>query len=205
LELKEIKNIVFDLGGVIINIDPSRTVAAFSEITGKGLDEISERIKIFNLYYRYEVGELDDDGFRNLIRDFIGAPIEHKLIDTAWNALLLDIPVERIKIIRSLKEKYRLFLLSNTNSIHFKEVENILSSTTGDSFYNLFEKVYLSYEIGMCKPDKEIYQYVLKDTNLNPQETLFIDDNLKNVEAASELGIKTVHLEPPTTITDIFK
>ena len=205
MELKEIKNIVFDLGGVIINIDPAMTAAAFSEITGKSLDEINERIKIFNLYYRYEVGELDDEGFRTLIRDFIGAPIEDKSINKAWNALLLDIPVERIKIIKKLKGNYRLFLLSNTNSIHFKEVENILLATTGDSFYNLFEKVYLSYEMELCKPDKEIYQYVLRDMNLNPHETLFIDDNLKNVEAASELGIKTVHLEPPTTITDIFK
>jgi glucose-1-phosphatase len=204
LKLNKIKNIIFDLGGVIINIDLRKTVEAFSAITGKSFEEMEERIKTFNLYYKYEVGELNDASFRDLVREFTGAQIDDKVIDEAWNALLLDIPHERIRLIKNLQKKYRLFLLSNTNAIHFKEVENILKTATGDSFYHLFEKVYLSYELQLCKPDKEIYTYVLKDKGLLAEDTLFIDDNVENIEAASELGIKTVHLRSPFTIIDIL-
>jgi len=205
LEFKEIKNIIFDLGGVIINLDMDRTARAFAEFTGKSLKEVQDRIATLNIFYKYEVGELNDQEFRNLVREFIGSEITDQQIDQSWNALLLDIPKERIELIKNLGKQFRIFILSNTNLIHFVEVEKILEKHTGvSSLSAMFEKVYLSYEMGMCKPHPGIYQYVLKNADLKASETLFIDDNLNNIEGASQLGIKTIHLQPPTTILDIF-
>jgi glucose-1-phosphatase len=205
LDFRNYQNLIFDLGGVIINIEMSNTVLEFSRITGKSVEEISERIKALQIYYRYEVGELDDLSFRELIRGFIGSDVDDQTIDKAWNALLLDIPAERIQVLKKLKKSHKLFLLSNTNPIHFKEVENILRRTTGDSFYTLFDKLYLSYDIRLIKPEKEVYKYVLNDQNIKAADSVFIDDNLINVEAASDLGIKGVHLTAPTTIVELFK
>lgn len=200
-----LKNIIFDLGGVIINIDVIRTAQAFAKMTGKPLDEVQERIAALNIFYKYEVGELNDESFRELIRGFLEVEINDAEIDKAWNTLLLDIPKERIELLTQLKTKYRLFMLSNTNFIHYKEVENILQKNCGlSSFSEIFEKIYLSYEINYCKPDKQTYEYVLNDKKLLAEDTLFIDDNLSNIEAASLLGINTIHLQPPDTILDIF-
>jgi glucose-1-phosphatase len=205
LDLRNYKNIIFDLGGVIINIDMNNTALAFARLTGRSVEEMRERIQALKIYYRYEVGELDDLNFRELIREFLGSPVDDQSVDTAWNALLLDIPPERIDLLKRLKKSHRLFLLSNTNPIHFKEVESILRRTTGDSFYELFDQLYLSYDIKLIKPEKEVYQYLLEDQKIKAEESVFIDDNLINVVSASDLGIKGVHLTSPTTIVDLFR
>ena len=206
LKLSNIKNIIFDLGGVIIEIDPDRTTTAFSRIIGKPFDEIKARIEDLKLFYKYEVGELTDQEFRELVRQFVERSITDEEIDAAWNDLLLEIPFQRIDLLKDLQSSYRTFLLSNTNFIHYRQVERILSGIAPiHSFSNLFEKVYLSYELKLCKPDEKIYNFVLNDAGLKPEETLFIDDNFNNIQSASALGINTIHLQPPTTILDIFK
>jgi len=205
LETNKIKNIIFDLGGVIININLNKTTQAFADLTGRSFQEIQDGINRLKVYYKYEVGELNDTQFRNLIRECINTDLPDDKIDLAWNALLEDIPQERVRLIEKLRHKYRIFILSNTNHIHYQEVENILQRDAGvSSFSNIFEKVYLSWEMKLCKPFREIYEFVLKDAELSPSETLFIDDNLHNIEAASQLGIKGIHLQPPSTILDIF-
>ena len=128
------------------------------------------------------------------------------MIDVAWNSLLLDLPPERVELLKKLRENYRLFLLSNTSSIHITQVNKILEATTGiEKLDDLFEKVYYSYDMGLMKPDPAIYLQVLKEQGLEAEETLFLDDNADNIAAASKLGIDTIHVQKPVTILDYLK
>lgn len=128
-------------------------------------------------------------------------PDEH-IID-AWNTLLLDIPADRIELLQELNKNYRLFLLSNTSPIHIRKVNQILFETAGISDLNeLFEKVYYSYELGCMKPDAIIYEKVLEDASILPEESLFLDDNADNIAGALAAGINSIHVEHPLTIRD---
>lgn len=204
--MKSIKNIIFDLGAVIINIDVPLTFLKFAQISNKVPDEVRTIFQQNQLIERHEVGELTDEGFRNEIQKLLNIQATHSEIDAIWNALLLDIPKERIELIQQLAEKYNLYMLSNTNGIHFPIVENILLDATGiNTFEKLFKKVYLSHEIQLRKPHLPIYEHVLSTSNLAAHETLFIDDNFDNIQGASKLGIQTIHLQHPYTIVDSLK
>ncbi|MCK7558523.1 HAD-IA family hydrolase [Chitinophaga sedimenti] len=128
-----------------------------------------------------------------------------QLVD-AWNAMLLDFPVARLQLLQQLQNYYDTFLLSNTNAIHHTAFNARLMQTRGlpsvDMFFN---KAYYSHKIGLRKPEKEAYQLILDENRLDPAATLFIDDTLPNIVAAQELGIRTIHLQAPQTILDIFR
>ncbi|GAB2801318.1 HAD family phosphatase [Rhabdobacter roseus] len=202
-----IKNIIFDMGDVIINIDVPRTARAFAELSQQQEDELIELFQEKELFRQFETGHLDDAGFRSYVRELLRQ--EHwdeATIDKAWNALLLDLPPERVELIQRLGQSYRLFLLSNTSSIHVAEVNRILQQVAGvPSLTELFETVFLSYEMGLMKPDLAIYQRVLEQAGLVAEETLFLDDNLDNIRAAASLGIQTIHVQKPFTILDYLQ
>ncbi|MBC7921000.1 MAG: HAD family phosphatase [Ferruginibacter sp.] len=200
-----IKNLIFDLGAVLLNIDVPRTARALTELAGRDLTWVEGRIVEFGLFSRYETGQWTDAEFRDQVRTAMEAPVGDEPIDAAWNALLLDFPPERIELLRRLKPQYRTFMLSNTSAIHFRQVERILRRDTGyPTLHDLFEKVYLSFEMKKLKPSPAIYEQVLRESGLQPSETLFFDDNLANVNAAKQLGIQTVHIQETVTILDYF-
>ncbi|MBE9464687.1 HAD family hydrolase [Dyadobacter subterraneus] len=202
-----IKNIVFDLGDVILNIDVPLASSNFGKLSGKEQHEVLTLFKEKELFRLFETGLVDEDAFRNMVREVLEFPEwSEEIIDTAWNSLLLDIPPARIELIKELGKKYRLFLLSNTSSIHIKEVNKILHAASGvEKLDDLFEKVYLSYEMGKMKPDPAIYLQVLEESGLVAEETLFLDDNPDNITAASKLGIDTILVQKPVTILDYLK
>ena len=202
-----IKNIIFDLGDVILNIDVPVTSRSFGKLSGKEEHEIVTLFKEKELFRLFETGLLDEDAFRNLVRELLQYPDwSSEIIDTAWNSLLLDIPPARIELIKELGKEYRLFLLSNTSSIHITQVNKILQAASGvEKLDDLFEKVYLSYEMGLMKPDPAIYLRVLEEQGLVAEETLFLDDNPDNINAASKLGIDTILVQKPVTILDYLK
>lgn len=202
-----IKNIVFDLGDVILNIDVPLASSSFGKLSGKEQHEILTLFKEKELFRLFETGLVDEDGFRNMVRELLEFPDwSEEIIDTAWNSLLLDIPPARIGLIKALSKNYRLFLLSNTSSIHIKQVNKILHAASGvEKLDDLFEKVYLSYEMGLMKPNPEIYLQVLRESDLVAEETLFLDDNPDNIAAASKLGIDTILVQKPVTILDYLK
>ncbi|GLU54642.1 HAD family hydrolase [Dyadobacter frigoris] len=202
-----IKNIIFDLGDVILNIDVPLASSNFGKLSGREQHEILTLFKEKELFRLFETGLVDEDAFRNLIREVLEFPDwSEEIIDTAWNSLLLDIPPSRIELIKELGKNYRLFLLSNTSSIHIKEVNKILHAASGiEKLDDLFEKVYLSYEMGKMKPDPAIYLQVLEESDLVAEETLFLDDNPDNITAASKLGIDTILVQKPVTILDYLK
>lgn len=202
-----IKNIVFDLGDVILNIDVPLASDNFGKLSGKEQHEVLTLFKEKELFRLFETGLVDEEAFRNMIREVLEFPDwSEEIIDTAWNSLLLDIPPARIELIKELGKNYRLFLLSNTSSIHIKEVNKILHAASGvEKLDDLFEKVYLSYEMGKMKPDPAIYLQVLEESGLVAEETLFLDDNADNITAASKLGIDTILVQKPVTILDYLK
>ncbi len=199
-----IKNIIFDLGGVLLNIDFQKTMDAFKKL---GADNINEIFSGYSQYYffdAFEKGLISPKEFRNEIRKFLKQNSTDEMIDEAWNAMLLDFPTERINFLLSCKNKYRTFLLSNTNAMHFPVYNKQLKEKFHiNDLSDLFEKAYYSYRLGLRKPEKEIFEIVLKENNLNPEETLFIDDSPINIATADKLGIKTILLEYPKTLMNV--
>jgi len=202
MKSSNIRNIIFDLGDVILNIDIPLTFRAFSELSGLPVEELNKLFTQNELFRKFETGEVDEPAFRSLVRKVLAMPeLSDEAIDQAWNALLLDIPPARIDLLKKLSVNYRLYLLSNTSSIHIRRVNEILQETAGiPRLDELFNQVFLSYELGIMKPAPEIYRKVLERAGLDATETLFLDDNLANTNAASELGIQVIHVQKPTTI-----
>ena len=200
------KAVIFDFGNVIINIELQRIYQAFAKFTSKPVSYIEKRITEDQIFRRYESGQFTDEEFRDVIRQTLGFPLSDHEVDTAWNAILLDIPTDRIDLIHNIRQKYPVYLLSNTNNIHITASNNYLKKTHGiRSLNELFDKLYLSYEMGLWKPDAEIYREVLRTNKLQPNEVIFFDDNLHNIESAKALGMQTILVEPPTSIIEYCK
>ena len=204
-DYRTIKNIIFDLGGVLLNLDYSLTTKAFNAIAhGFGtFDATYTDQSEKQLFEDFEKGLLTAKQFRDRIRKLLLANVDDETINTAWNAMLLDFPEERLSLLKKLRSNYRLYLLSNTNEIHIQAYTNILNSTFGlANLSGIFEKEYYSYSIGMRKPDKEIFQYVLSENKLSPSNTLFIDDSIQHIAGANELGIQTLFLDKGKNIVE---
>jgi FMN phosphatase YigB (HAD superfamily) len=203
-----IKNIIFDLGDVIIPIDLRAPIRNFAVLSGLSEEEVETLWREHGLTTEYETGLIDDAAFRQHLRELLKNRSEEperwadEVIDTAWNTVLLDLPIERIERIRQIQGKYRLFLLSNTSSIHIIKVNKILAELGQPSLEQLFERVYYSYEVKLAKPSPEIYQHVLTTSGLIAEETVFLDDNPRNIRSAAELGIHAVQVQPPLSILD---
>lgn len=195
---------MFDLGDVIINIDVPQAAHSFAALANRDANEVIQLFQEANVFGQFETGQLTATEFRAYLKDILGHPHwDDQTIDTAWNALLLDIPPQRIELIQYLGSNYRLFLLSNTSSIHVEAVNRILHQTTGvEKLDMLFEKLFLSYEMGIMKPHPTIYKRVLGDAGLVAEQTLFLDDNADNIKAADALGIQTIHVQKPLSILD---
>lgn len=186
------KAIIFDFGNVIINIDVPRTFEAFSRLSGKSPQKINQLFDQFQLFKRYESGLFSDLEFREIVRQIIGFPFNDAEIDEAWNALLVDIPSERIELIKQMSLRYPIYLLSNTNNIHIEEANKLFQQQFGiKTVKSLFNKAFYSYEIGLWKPDVAFYNYVLAEINLNANEVVFVDDNEDNINAAKSIGIES--------------
>lgn len=200
-----VKNIIFDFGGVILNIDYKLTEAAFARLGLTDFARIYSQASQNNLFDVFEKGLIPSSQFRIEIRKYIGDASDEQ-IDEAWNSMLLDLPEERIRLLDMLKKTHRLFLLSNTNEIHFTAFTAYINDKfKRDVFSDVFEKAYVSHKLKMRKPDPEIFKFVLAENKLKEDETLFIDDSIQHIEGAKQLGIKTIHLKKGETILALFQ
>lgn len=201
--LPHIRNIIFDLGDVIIPIDIRAPIRNFATLSGLKEEEVEAIWREHGLVLQYETGLIDDTGFRDHVRRLLkNDDWADEVIDTAWNTVLLDLPIERLGRIRQLQQRYRLFLLSNTSTIHIRRVNQMIAALGQPPLEEIFERVYYSYEVRMAKPSHDIYRYVLQTAGLAPEETVFLDDNAANIRAAAELDIMAVQVQPPLTILD---
>jgi putative hydrolase of the HAD superfamily len=203
-----LKNIIFDLGDVIIPIDLTAPMRNFAMLANLPEEQVVALWQEHNLVNQYETGLVDDEGFRNHVRQLFSqdknAPAgwADDVIDTAWNTVLLDLPLNRLERVKELGKKYRLFLLSNTSPIHIRQVNTVLKNMGEPTLEDLFERVFYSYEVRLAKPSPEIYQHVLAEAGLVAGETMFLDDNAANIQSAATLGIQAVHVQAPKTILE---
>lgn len=203
--LKNIKNIVFDLGNVLVDIDFNRTVEAFQKLGNDNLDLNLDNYMDHPIFGAIEKGQITTAEFRDRIREMLDSEVSDEEVDKAWAAVIINSDSERIELLKRLKSKYRIFILSNTDEIHITRALKIFKDNFDVDFTSLFEKCYYSHEMGMEKPDAKIYLEVLNDAKLIPEETLFIDDKLENIEAANLLNIKGHHhLHGEEKLVDLF-
>ncbi len=202
-----IRHIILDFGGVILNIDYKKTEQAF---IGLGITDFAERysqLQQTDIFDQLETGKIGSAEFVAALKNIAGRDIADEQIIAAWNAMLLDLPLRRLQILQQLQLHFDLFLLSNTNEIHEEAFNKTLKSQSGfNSMGVFFDKVYFSHRVGLRKPDPAIFQMILDQNSLNPEKTLFVDDSPQHIESAKTLGIQTIYLEPGMTIEEhIFK
>jgi len=203
----EINTIIFDFGGVIIDIDPQLTMNEFAKLGAKKLSEEQTNFLIHNIIRKFEKGVLTPEVFRKKIKEFLGfEKASDQELDDAWNALLFDIPEIRLRTIEQAKKNYQIFLLSNSNEIHYDLYVRDLQLRFGyREFDDLFHKAYFSFDLHMAKPDSDVFEFVLHQHDLDPAKTLFIDDTEDNLIAAQNSGMCTYHLQKPELIRNLFE
>jgi len=193
--VSKLRNIIFDLGGVLLNIDYQATASAFHQLGVPDFNIWFSQYHANELFSGLETGIQEEEAFVKQIQSLLPNPVSANAILDAWNAMLLDFRSSSIAFLPQLAKTHRLFLLSNTNEIHLRAFQTKYETVyDGKKLDDLFEAAYYSHRIGFRKPSPESFQFVLNTNRLQPQETLFIDDSLPNIEAAQTLGIKTIHL-----------
>lgn len=203
--IQGVKHIIFDLGGVLLNIDYKLTEQAFIDLGITNFPELYSQLKQTKLFDELETGKIEESAFIAGIQQIAPTPLSEEQIRNAWNAMLLDMPARRFQILQQLRLYYDLALLSNTNSIHEAQFMADIQQTHGVIFNAFFDRVYFSHRIGLRKPSKEVFEFVMQENGFQPKDTLFIDDSPQHIESAQQLGIQTIWLQPGMTIEkDVF-
>lgn len=191
----DIEAIIFDLGGVILDIDLKKIKKGFEKLGFEKLDESFRLFQHNHIFEKFEKGIITPQVFRNEIRKACPHAFSDSRFDQTWNSILLKFPKVNIELLKKLSSRYRTFLLSNTNEIHYNYYTNMLNKHFGiEKLDVLFEKAYYSHISKMRKPDKAFYELLIEENNLNKEKTLFIDDFPENIEAAKEIGLQTIYL-----------
>lgn len=205
MNVNPINAIIFDLGGVLLDINYWLTIEAFNNLGCSDFESIYTQQKQSQLFDDFETGKVSSETFRKSLQKQMEFSISNVEFDNAWNKMLLQFPEKRIELLEKLNKKFSLFLLSNTNEIHIKAFKKIISSSIGyERFENCFKKVYFSSEIGNRKPNASCFEMVLSENKLSAAKTLFIDDSIQHVEGAYKIGIKTLLIESGEELVSIF-
>ena len=200
---QEIRNILFDLGGVILDINVHATLKRFYELGFPSELLQYPHHMTTDLFYKYEIGLIGTIEFRNEIRRITGLDVSDGELDSAWNAMIVGIPEQRTALINRLSEHYDLYMLSNTSPLHAPVYERMFLDAAGISMHDVFNKIYYSFEIGCHKPDIEAWEFVIRDAGIIPGETLFLDDSIHNIKASQELGFRAIHIHERTSLLDL--
>ena len=202
----KIKNIIFDLGGVILDIDESMAVHELEKL-GVNDMQLVNSVEFKDIDTRFERGIISAATFRKRVKKLFGLnKLSDADFDYVWNSVLLDIPRERIQALEEIKQHYNIFLMSNTNEIHYDLYVRDLQLRFGyKQFDDLFDKSYFSFDVHLLKPDPLFFEYVLEQQGLKTNETLFIDDSAANVEAARQMGIHIFHIHRDELVRNFFQ
>lgn len=200
-----IKNIIFDWGGVLIDVTMDKFMA---ECNAVGIsfreNEITGTHKA-GFFLEYELGKISDEELRNELHRRAGRDITDSELDRIWNTMIEKVPEKKLELLYELRNKYNLYILSNTNGIHWDNVAPEVFRYKGLGINDFFKKVFLSHKMHLAKPDREIYIKALAEAGIKAEETLFIDDSLINCNAAQTVGINAVHYIPGEDLSKIFK
>jgi FMN phosphatase YigB (HAD superfamily) len=199
MELKGIKNIIFDLGGVLLNLNYNLTKQAFVKLGVQDYDSHFTQFNQILLFDAFETGKISENDFFEQLRILTGINFSEEELLTAWNAMLLDFPIQRKDILLNLKKEFNISLLSNTNETHIRAFTKIIQKEIGlDSLEPLFDSVHYSNEIGFRKPTEEAFKHVLEHNSYFAEQTLFLDDSAQHLEGAKRCGIQTVFINNVT-------
>ena len=201
--MNNIDTLIFDFGGVIINLDYSKPVDEFKKLGISDSKKLYSKEEQTSLFDSLECGQISDEKFLNEIRKKSNTN-DLELIKKAWNSILLNIPEKRVHLLKKLSSKYKIFLLSNTNSIHLKEIISSYGEKKWKNFISIFNDVYFSNQIGMRKPNENIFFHVINKNKLDVSKTLFIDDSPQHIKTAKKIGFKTYHLTDKEDIVSLF-
>ncbi len=205
LNLHNYQTIIFDLGGVILNLDYHKTVQSFKKLGVHNVQNLFSQKKQIEVFNQFETGQISPEEFRGFVESYSGLSLNSEDIDSAWNNMLLDLPVARFQLLQNIARQKRIFLLSNTNAIHMDWFSNYTNQLLGqNAFFNAFEVAYLSHEVKMRKPNAEIFEFVISENNLNPEKTLFIDDSEQHIIGAKKTGLQTHWLQPGEDLLQLF-
>ena len=201
--MNNIDTLIFDFGGVIINLDYSKPVDEFKKLGISDSKKLFSKEEQTSLFDSLECGQISDEKFLNEIRKKSNTN-DLELIKKAWNSILLNIPEERVHLLKKLSLKYKIYLLSNTNSIHLNEIISAYGEKKWRNFISIFNEVYFSNQIGMRKPNEDVFFYLIKKNKLDVSKTLFIDDSSQHIKTAKKIGFKTYHLTDKEDIVSLF-
>lgn len=205
MEWKSKKAILFDLGGVLLNLDYQRTEDAFVQLGLTDFNAMYSQLAQTDLFNRFEIGDISAFHFVNRLLDQLPAGTTANQVVHAWNAMILDFPKERMEWLRSLGAQKPIYLFSNTNELHIDVVRRRLHESTGSAaLETYFNGVYFSSEVGRRKPNPETFQWFLDQHQFTPEEVLFIDDSLQHIEGASSIGIEARLLKPGEEVSSLF-
>lgn len=205
VNLKGVKNLLFDFGGVIVSINKDNAVKRFKEI---GVDKIEDYLGEFRqegIFLQLEEGTISRDDFYNELRKLAGKDISNDDIDSGWFGFLTGIPAYKLELLKELRKKYNVYLLSNTNPIIMEWAHSDKFSPTGEILSDYFDMMFCSYEIGHTKPSKESFEAVIDGAKLNPAETLFLDDGQSNLDMAQKFGFKTYLVDQEEDLRKVFE
>jgi len=203
---RAVKNLIFDLGGVILDLSVDTSLSSFANLSGIEKSTVKRLFVSSPEFELYEKGGMSNEDFRAFVKKLYSIDAPDETLDACWNAMLLGFPKKKLELLETLKGKYNVYLLSNTNDIHLQHINNILLPRVNHhtSLDDFFHRAYYSHRMKKRKPDAEIFEQVLNESNFLPGETLFLDDNQSNVEGAGKLGIKTLHVVNPDMVYDYF-
>ena len=199
-----INKIILDFGGVIYNIDHQKQKETFSKFGLDNFEELYSQARQSPLFSDFECGKISSNAFRSEVNDMLGNRFSESKIDIAWNSILIGFPTENVKLLEQLSKHYTIYLLSNTNAIHYNVYINEFRDKFGYDFNALFEKSFWSFKVGMRKPNHNIYKHVVSECGINDVNTLFIDDTQVNVTTAKEARINSYWLKPGKKLKDLF-
>ena len=206
MEIKNIRNLIFDFGGVLIDLDRNRCIEQFRQLGLTDIDKMLDVSHQQDFFLQLETGRISCEEFRDCVSLHIGRPVSDEAIDEAWNSFLVGIPTYKLDLLLELRKDYMVYLLSNTNAIHWEWARKHAFPHKGFRTEDYFEQAFLSYEMHLAKPNPAIYRQLLEETGIRPEETLFIDDSPENCSVAQTLfGISTYCPKPHEDWSHLFQ
>ncbi len=196
--------VILDLGGVIINLDYNKTIRAFEALGMSDFKTVYSQAAQTNLFDDFETGKVSAQHFINSLLPHLKQGTSPNKVVHAWNAMILDVPQKKLELLETLKKRFPIFLLSNTNELHIPAVRREFAKVSTLPMEHFFTKMYLSHEVKMRKPNAEVFEFVCKENNLNPTNTLFVDDSIQHIEGAKMMGLNAEYLSNPEDLYQLF-
>ena len=203
--MKNINTLIFDFGGVLLNLDMPKCLEAFKKLGCDTINEYLDHYKQKGLFLDFEEGKISTSDFFKELQKIVGNNVSISELENAFLSFLGDLPQSKLDLLLALRKKYKVYMLSNINAFIYDHCKRTYFEKNGKKMHDYFDKVYLSYEIGICKPDRRIFDYMIQDADLNPNQCFFIDDGEKNIETAKSLGFTTYLAKPKEDFSEVFE